>query len=373
MAMAPDSVAQKLGLRFVKHGPGDEKIFRCPFCGDSQKNPGKGHFYLNQATGHWRCHRCGREGGLVTLYKEMRRVDGRTARQELGYDSDSPQILPKSTPRPDKIAPIDRRNQVYQAFLSVLSLYPAHKEDLLRRGLDETAVRRNGYKSIPTDAPQRWKICRWLGKSMSLEGVPGFFTRDGRNGPYWDFFSPAGYLIPVRTPDGLIQALKVRCDNPGVGKYLWFSSHGKPNGASPGSPAHCAGNGAEAWVTEGPLKADVAAHLLDGRFVGTGGTAAWKSAVEVLSALGAKTPVIAFDVDLSNKETERQAWEFIAELKKLGLSPRRAVWYHAQGKGIDDVLLKLHKSEVSSITLLLDGVPVTVTKTVTMEVAVGER
>ena len=367
------SAAQKLGLRFVKHGPGDEKIFRCPLCGDSEKSPGKGHFYLNAATGNWKCHRCGEDGGMVTLYRKLRGVDGREARQALGLD-DEPLPRPPRAPRdPDGIAPVGHRDRVYRALLSVLSLHPAHRDDLLRRGLDETVVYGNNYKSVPGDGRHRWKICRWLAQSLSLEGIPGFFTREGSRGPYWDFFSPAGYLIPVRTPEGLIQALKVRCDDSGNGKYLWFSSHGRPNGASPGSPAHCAGSGTGVWVTEGPLKADVAAHLLDGRFIGTGGAAAWKAALDVLDAVGARAPVVAFDADLRKGDAENQAREFVAELKKQGFSPRRATWLHAQGKGIDDVLLKLHRKEASSITLLLDGVPVTITRTVTMEVAVGRK
>ncbi|RJX20142.1 MAG: DUF3854 domain-containing protein [Desulforudis sp.] len=371
-AVDPVSVAVRLGLKFTKNGPGEERIFRCPFCGDSRKHPDKGHFYLNAATGHWKCHRCGEEGGLVGLARRLRGVDGREARQMLGLDEPVPEP-PRASRNPDGLAPVEHRNEVYRAFLSVLSLYPSHKDDLLRRGLDEESIRRNGYRSVPEDARHRWKICRWLVREHSLEGVPGFFTRSGRYGPYWDFFGPAGYLIPVRAPEGLIQALKVRCDDSGNGKYLWFSSHGKPNGASPGSPAHCAGSGTGVWVTEGPLKADVAAHLMDSRFVGSGGAAAWKAALDVLNAVGAKTPVIAFDADLRKSEAENQAREFVAELKKQGFSPRRATWLHAQGKGIDDVLLKLHRKEVSSVTLLLDGVPVTITRTVTMEVAVGRK
>lgn len=367
----PASTATSLGLRFVKDGPGDEKIFRCPLCGDSQKNLNKGHLYLNRSTGNWKCHRCGEEGGLVGLAKKLRGLDGQEARQMLGLDeSDRLFPPPKAFRNPDGLAPVEQRNQVYRALLSVLALHPVHKEDLLQRGMDENTVHKNGYKSIPEDGRQRWRICRWLAKSLPLEGVPGFFTRDGKHGPYWDFFSPGGYLIPVRTPEGLIQALKVRCDDSGFGKYLWFSSHGKPNGTSPGSPAHCAGKGTDVWVTEGPLKADVAAHLLNSRFVGTGGAAAWKAALEVLSAVGAKAPVVAFDADVKSSEAENQAREFVAELKRRGFSPRRAAWLHSQGKGIDDVLLKLHEKKVSSVTLLLDGVPVTVTKTVTMETVV---
>lgn len=372
----PVSVAVRLGLRFVKDGPGDERIFRCPFCGDSRKHADKGHFYLNVREGAWQCHRCGEKGNLVTLYARLKNTDNGTAWRELGLQDGIPERIPVSRSDP---APVEHRDRVYRAFLSVLSLYPAHKADLLRRGLDEETVRRNGYRSLPVDARQRWEICRWLAGKTSLEGVPGFFTRSGRYGPFWDFWNPTGYLIPVRTPEGLIQALKVRCDDSGNGKYLWFSSHGKPNGTSPGSPAHCAGEGKQVWVTEGPLKADVAHSLMkdlmrDHRFVGAGGSAAWKNALEVLKKIHAKAPVIAFDADLEeNPEVQSQLREFVAELRRQGFFPRRAAWPRSLGNGIDDALLRLYKREVAAITFLIDGRPVTVKRTVTTEVTVGAK
>jgi len=374
LAVDAVSTALSLGLRFIKEGPGYERIFRCPFCGDSTKHPNKGHFYINAREGTWQCHRCGEKGNLITLYARLKKTSNGTARLELGLqDAFAPE--PPARNR-DDLAPVEHRDKVYRAFLSVLSLYPEHKNDLLRRGLDEETIHRNGYRSLPQDARHRWKITRWLTRKYSLEGVPGFYTRNGRYGPFWDFFDPKGYLIPVRTPEGLIQALKVRCDDPVNGKYLWFSSHGKPNGTSPGSPAHCAGGKGRVWVTEGPLKADVASHLMKGlaggRFIGAAGTAAWKSALEVLEKIGAKAPAIAFDADLAeNPQVQNQLREFIAELKKLGFTPRKVTWPREMGKGIDDVLLKLCRKEMSSVTFLMDGKPVTITKTVTTEITVG--
>lgn len=370
----PVSVAVQLGLRFIKDGPGVEKIFRCPFCGDSIKNPNKGHFYLNAREGAWKCHRCGEQGNLVTLYARRKNVNNGTAIRELGLQNED---RPKHTPRAfTELAPLEQRNQVYESLLSVLSLHPAHKKDLLRRGLNEETISRNGYKSLPRDAKLRWKITRWLTKNHSLEGVPGFFTNEGRYGFYWDFWGPAGYFIPVRTPGGFIQALKIRTDH-GDPKYLWFSSHGRPNGTSPGSPPHCAGKSGQVWVTEGPLKADVAQHLMkelvgERRIVGTGGTSAWKAAIEVLQQMSASDPVIAFDADLeTNPQVKAQLREFVAELKKLGFHPQKASWSRSQGKGIDDVLLKVSRSEASEIAFLIGGVPVKISRTVTTEVAVG--
>ena len=61
MATALDvvSAAQKLGLKFVRRGPGDERIFRCPFGCDGDSRPNEGHFYVNARTTACYCHKCG--------------------------------------------------------------------------------------------------------------------------------------------------------------------------------------------------------------------------------------------------------------------------------------------------------------------------
>ncbi|HBT47941.1 MAG TPA: hypothetical protein DEA73_08745 [Peptococcaceae bacterium] len=45
--------------------------------------------------------------------------------------------------------PVEVRDRVYRHFLRQLDLYPRHKAELLRRGLSEDDIKRNGYKSIP--------------------------------------------------------------------------------------------------------------------------------------------------------------------------------------------------------------------------------
>ncbi|MGB9825360.1 MAG: hypothetical protein ACPLRU_01695, partial [Desulfofundulus sp.] len=86
-------VAERLGLRFVKKGPGNERIYRCPFCGDSAKHPNKGHLYINAGTGVFKCHRCGEEGNAVTLWARCRGVDAKTAYRQL-RDGEFPECVP---------------------------------------------------------------------------------------------------------------------------------------------------------------------------------------------------------------------------------------------------------------------------------------
>lgn len=367
---APDpvSVARKLGLTFVKNGPGEERIFHCPFGCDDDSRPNEGHFYLNTRATTWFCHKCGREGNLLTLYAELRQTDRKTARRELGLeDFQSP------PPKANGLAPVEHRDRVYGRFLGVLSLDAAHKQDLLRRGLEESKIFGNGYKSVPQDAPLRWKVTRFLLQQYkTLEGVPGFYERTGKKGPYWDFVTPGGYFIPSRDHQGRIQALKIRLDS---GGYVWFSSEGHPKGSSSGSPPHYTGGRGKVCVTEGPLKADVAHHLTGGLpFVGTGGVHATKKVPDLLKALGASDVFVAFDADqFTNQNVRRALVEFLGELKKHGFRAQSLSWPASLGKGIDDVLLRLYKREVTCVTFLVDGVPVTVKKTVTLEVAVGKR
>ncbi|AEG14507.1 DNA primase [Desulfofundulus kuznetsovii DSM 6115] len=367
-------VAERLGLQFVKKGPGDERIYRCPFCGDSTKHPNKGHLYVNARTGVFKCHRCGEEGNAVTMWAKYHRVDAKTAYRQL-RDGEFPECVPVSgengSGREDGGAGIDERDRVYRKFLELLKLDPPHKADLLRRGLSEVQIHNNLYKSVPQDARFRWRVTRYLlEKGCSLKGIPGFFTRNGRYGPFWDFVSPAGYLIPVKDVQGRIQALQVRLDE---GKYIWFSSHGMPNGTSSKAPTHYTGGKGKVWVTEGPLKADVASALLNAPFVGIPGVGAWKDVDGILEVLSCKDPVVAFDADCrTNPNVAKALGDFIRSLKQNGYRPLVASWPASYGKGIDDVFLKLHREEVSSVTLTIEGVPVTIRRTVTTVVSVGK-
>lgn len=370
MATALDvvSAAQKLGLRFVKNGPGDERIFCCPFGCDDDSRPNEGHFYINARTTTCYCHKCGWEGNLLTLYTELKKVDRRTARRELGVE-DEP-FRPAVPRRSADIAPVEHRDRVYRTLLGILNLDAEHKSDLLRRGLDESVIFKRGYRSVPQDPPLRWKAARFLlQRCGSLEGVPGFYLREGKKGPYWDFLSPKGYFIPVRDHQGKIQALKIRLDS---GGYVWFSSEGRPGGSSSGSPLHYTGGKGKVCVTEGPLKADVAHHLSGLPFVGAGGVHATKDVPELLKLLGASDVLVAFDADqFTNQNVRRALQDFLQELKRCGFRAQSLSWPRNLGKGIDDVLLRLYKREVTSVTFLVDGVPVTIKRTVTLEVAIG--
>jgi hypothetical protein len=313
------------------------------------------------------------------MWAKYRGINTRQAYKELCDDAEV--TLPDRPAREvyvesekGNLADIDLRNRVYTYFLKLLKLEERHKEDLLRRGLSELQVFNNMYKSVPQDPKYRWKVAKYVQKRLqelgkTLEGIPGFYTRNGRYGSYWDFFAPPGYFIPVRDFQKRIQALQVRLDE---GKYIWFSSHGMPNGTSSHAPAHYTGGAGRVWVTEGPLKADVASCLMSTPFIGVPGVNSWKEAEKILAEIGIKDPVIAFDSDFkTNPRVADALRKFILHLKEQGYLPQNATWPSKYGKGIDDVLLRLHKKEAMSVSFMVDGIPVTVRRTVTTEVSVG--
>ena len=46
-------------------------VFRCPFCGDSQKSPHKGHLYVSEINGLFNCFRCDEKGFITKLIKHV--------------------------------------------------------------------------------------------------------------------------------------------------------------------------------------------------------------------------------------------------------------------------------------------------------------
>ncbi len=239
-------------------------------------------------------------------------------------------------------APVEVRDRVYRDFLRLLCLYPRHEQDLLRRGLTEWEIRENGYVSVP-EAEAPWSVCRRLIRiGRDPAGIPGFYkARGSRGGTFWTFDRLPGYFIPVRDEKGRIQALQRRMDDARGGRYRLFSGRQTRGGCSCGTPAHVAGpaeiKDRRVWITEGPLKADVAARYLGAVVVGALSASAWAPVVPAVLETGAGEAVLAYDRDRETNPGVARAFEMLkAELRRLGLVVYRAVWN--EGKGIDDAL-----------------------------------
>jgi hypothetical protein len=251
-------------------------------------------------------------------------------------------------------ASVETRDRVYREFLNLLSLSREHKEDLLRRGLSDEDIKKNGYKSI-TKAKKPWDICKiLLNRGIKLSGIPGFYKDKGKyGGGYWTFNWKPGYLIPMIDGQGRIQALQRRVENPRKGepKYMLMSSFKKENGSNSGTPAHVAMpseiKDSRVWVTEGPLKADIAAKYLGAAVIGLMSAGTWVPAIGLIKELAPKEIVLAYDMDFKKNEDVGEPLKLLrAKLDEMGLAVNQATWNVV--KGIDDALVNGRKITVDS-------------------------
>ena len=315
----------------------------CPFCHDH--GPGKYHLSLNTATDQYRCHLCGTRGNSVTLYAQLMGVTNREAYQALKqegkvYPMPRQEASPKDAER--QPLPLERRHEAYAAMLDHLTLLDQHRENLLERGLSEERIARNQYRSMPeTDAGRRLLAALLRSCGHELLGLPGFRTYYGD----WTICGPKGFLIPVRNKDGLIQGMKIRLDDADKPsrKYRWLSSRDMPNGTRSYSWVHVTGDTTQkrAFLTEGPLKGDVASYLAhDTLFVCVGGVNAIRGLKGTLKDLGVTQVVEAMDMDqMTNPDVRSAVLAMRREVQAIkGLKYTKYTWDPAY-KGVDDYLL----------------------------------
>ena len=149
-----------------------------------------------------------------------------------------------------------------------------------------------------------------------------------------------GMYVPIRNEAGLIQGLQIRLDSTKNGnKYKWFSSRFRENGAGARAWLHTVNwdNGKNIFITEGGLKADIAAYFNpDVCYVGLSGVHCQSGIVPLLERMGVKTAVEALDMDkLSNINVTNAATELKRKLFDAGISCESFTW-DTSFKGLDD-------------------------------------
>jgi len=328
----------------------------CPFC----NNHKRGKMSVTLDINAFRCNYCNKSGGMLDLYMQMTGVSRFEARREIMESlhlDDATKIgrqqnnyNPKSAapplplPKTIDIASPEVLHDAFSAMFSLLTLSQVHKENLLSRGFSAEEIERYGFKSTPAFGFMR--LAATLAEmGHTTEGVPGFYTdKQGRR--TINFHARcSGILIPVVSIDGMIAGAQLRMDREFDGrKYLWLSSTGKEQGTGSGSPVHFVGDPRSdtVYITEGPLKADLA-HILTGKtFAAVAGATQYKNLETLLLRLsenGTKNIVEAYDADkLTNEHVQRGSYHLLAMVGEMGMTAHRLTW-DAAYKGIDDFLV----------------------------------
>ncbi len=180
-------------------------------------------------------------------------------------------------------------------------------------------------------------MTRLQAKGIKLAGVPGFYLESGQ----WRLAGAAGITIQVRDIKRRILGIQIRCDKTEGGKYKWLSSKRFNAGCSPGVPVHVAGpltDCSEVWITEGPIKADIAALKLGRTILAVAGVGNWPGIIPIVRVLRPERVIIAFDMDkTSNPAIRLHSEALMACLIKRGIHTFEADW-DTHIKGLDDLL-----------------------------------
>ena len=235
-------------------------------------------------------------------------------------------------------AGIGQLNLVYTALINQSVLTTAHREHLLQRGITEAEISILNYRSMPIDKKAR--VLANLKKEFGdkiLAQVPGFCVI---NDVVVRLLGTSGILLPCLDIKGRIQGFQLRYDAEKT--YRWLSSQE----CSSGSPIHITAVGAgskELWITEGILKADIAALKLSARFIGIAGVNAWMKQrdqlKDLIKQLKVESVIIAFDADADENPIVEKAVRELAVFLDEIVDVQIALWDPALGKGIDDLLV----------------------------------
>lgn len=347
-------VVELLGLKIRRSTP-DGADLDCPFCGRPKLN-----IHLGKNVYH--CNYCGKGGGMLDLYREVRGMDSRKeAFRSICGELSSGRTFDRrwetvsvrcnaAEKLSAALAPPDVIDRTYRTMLNLLSLNTVHFQNLMNRGLDPEQIKANQYRSTPVRLAEEIAPAL-LRAGCMLRGVPGFFT-DSKGVWRLNLYPKlAGILVPVCSLDGLISGFQIRLDRPmEKRKYVWLSSANLPGGVSCGSPFHFVGKSLKTvYITEGALKADVAHSLLDksfGAIAGVSQFGALRKLLEALKECGTEIVCEAYDMDCETNvhvEAARQKMLQIAR-QEFGFKVYSVTW-NAGFKGIDDWALarKLQK------------------------------
>lgn len=378
-------------------GRGKIEDVDCPFCGRKKK------LNINNRPGKLvaRCNKCGWFGGILKFHADLNGLSNlkdsiKDIEEKLSLDHKSDEYKKRSAfvrEQAQKVKdeevtlPLSERSRRYACMGRFLKLEEDHLKDLRKRGLSLAFIEARGYKTLPTDRDERYRLARRMQTAgYSCQFLPGFYQDD--NGDYCLKKFTRGYLIPVRSLNGEIESYQIRKDNDKIklvthkdknGKVI-LDSNGKPklyqdnkfwsmsspaekNGGKMRGTCHYAG--AYIWdddrenlvpvikkksikFTEGPLKADVYYFLTGEPMLGILGVDNAKQLKKALEELHEYYPDVdtvedCLDMDyLENPNVERAIAKIKETVEAMGLHYVRKTW-NPEYKGVDDFALAYRK------------------------------
>ncbi len=372
------SCSDVLTLLNVSFNPGkEEQTISCPFCGSKR-------FGMNIKKGTGHCFKCTKSADSASYYAATTGLSLNDARNDIRKKLNIPDEngnLPKrmvfKEKEQEKLAPIEVRDKTYRAFLDELMLSQKNFDNLKARGFTDDDITAKGYKTFPSVENISFEdLCRRLTKKgCILSGVPGFYKN--HNGEWTFVRITPGIIIPQIGIYNQIEGFQIRKDDDLRREYdgeleakiVWFSSKDKSHGTSSHVSVHIATDfiynkdnstyepvlhGGRVTLTEGGMKADLCACLLDNQasliaVQGVHSLTPLKEALISLKKYGLTTVNVAFDMDyLTNPNVKEAMKKTVVLIKELGLSVENLMnWKYRQKdehgntfflKGLDDYL-----------------------------------
>ncbi|MGQ3049868.1 MAG: phage/plasmid primase, P4 family [Niveispirillum sp.] len=321
----------------------------CPF--HDERNPS---LSIDPRAQRYRCHGCGKAGDIIQWVMDRDGVTFPEACATLGGEreidhttSRIPTPRPAPPPRPTPAYTATDADTVYRWLLPRMPLSTQHREQLMaRRGTAMSAeqmdamIEREAYGTVPADVDlsvMGYELAREIGTmGPTARSVPGV---GGTGGGAKIGLTPGALVVPVRDADGRIVALRQRIvGSDGKKAYIY------PTGTRPAvhHPVRVPGRqyaDGVVCITEGEIKAAIAAAMTDTYTISVPGAAFVEAAVQAVRALGASAIRVAYDMDWQQKSSV--SGHLVAMIQALrdeaGIGVDLAYWGGVH-KGLDDAL-----------------------------------
>lgn len=339
-------------------------VRECPYCQRHWK------LNINASKGVFRCPACGESGNAVSLHAKLHNLTIEESKQELvgvTFNKENKPVKPAKKELP--VADLATRDKIYREIILKgmnVSLSIPCANDLARRGLPLNKmpyiVATQNQNCCCTSWFQDLKGRNFTKGNAIVKGVPGVFgvdmVKDGKEDYKWTYLNMPrnfGYLIPIIThlkDKPAISCCQIR-HLEGEVRYTFFTSQDLANGVSVTgcNKVHYSRNFFKkgtisvpktVYLTEGPLKADVASYLSGRCFIavpGVNSVSDLPKELRYLKSKGCEKINLAFDMDYREKKEVKKAMDNVSEMiKKSGLKLQIMKWDNKY-KGIDDYLL----------------------------------